>query len=606
MQPKQQLDTDVVNLAKAIRQVESGGNLHATGASGEFGGYQFTPDTWKAYSQEIGLNVPLEQASREQQNEVVYKKLKQWKDEGNNIGQVASMWNAGSGKPNAYIEGHRGVNEQGVQFDTPAYAERVAKEYQNIKSGGQLGGVYTQPPEAKPFVPATTSGMETLGQQAGIDTNQGFIKDVGGAITGTFGQAGEAMQKGFSGEINPLSSTLQTVGAGIGGVGDVVNATLENTPLIGGIYKGATDVIGGAVQGVLGTEQGQKATEWFGGLSPEAQGNIGAGFNVLSAIPFFHALKYGRAGMGDLATTIRSEDITKKAGEELRASLNQKPSRVLERAESRGLDPMGTIVNNKDYLPDIVENNGRYVYETRQASENLQRSITADELALQNLLRSRTAKTPDEAGLAFNINDVAKQTLDDVLKAVGRTGGYQTVKSAITKYFNSYKKSMNNVEFISLDELNDIKRDIRSTLDFGAIDPTSTLPKEARLLAGHSLMEQVENAAKKAGIKGVEELNKKMSNDINAQDILEFLNNRPVKSGGGDEGLIKSIGKTLPGVEGVIDYASGGIPKTPVRRLKIKQPLAKTGKKFASSLGAGLVLSGQIPVSSTENQQLPQ
>jgi hypothetical protein len=163
-QQTQQLDNDVINLTKAIRQVESGGKLDARGASGEFGGYQFTPDTWKAYSSEVGLNVPLEQANREQQNQVAYNKIKQWKDQGYNIGQVASMWNAGQGRPNAYQEDHRGVNSYGVQYDTPGYAQKVAEAYQGIK-GGNLGGTYTPPPQPQQFTPATTTGAETLQQQ---------------------------------------------------------------------------------------------------------------------------------------------------------------------------------------------------------------------------------------------------------------------------------------------------------------------------------------------------------------------------------------------------------------------------------------------------------
>ena len=63
----QQLDQDAVNLAKAIRQTESGGNFNARGKSGEFGAYQFTEPTWNAYASKYGINVPLEKATREQQ-----------------------------------------------------------------------------------------------------------------------------------------------------------------------------------------------------------------------------------------------------------------------------------------------------------------------------------------------------------------------------------------------------------------------------------------------------------------------------------------------------------------------------------------------------------
>src|SRR5258708_5460417 len=119
MNPTQptQLDPDAVNLAKSIRHVESGNDFQSEGKSGEYGGYQFTEPTWNTYAKEAGINVPLRQSTPEQQNEVAYKKIKQWKDQGKNVGEISSMWNAGEGKPNAYLEGNSGVNDKGVHYD---------------------------------------------------------------------------------------------------------------------------------------------------------------------------------------------------------------------------------------------------------------------------------------------------------------------------------------------------------------------------------------------------------------------------------------------------------------------------------------------------------
>ena len=57
------LDPQVVNLAKAIRQSESGGNFTAPGESGEYGAYQYTDATWAKDSAAAGVKVPLEQAT---------------------------------------------------------------------------------------------------------------------------------------------------------------------------------------------------------------------------------------------------------------------------------------------------------------------------------------------------------------------------------------------------------------------------------------------------------------------------------------------------------------------------------------------------------------
>lgn len=133
--PPEQLDQDAVNLAKAIRQAESGGNFGARGASGEFGAYQFMPDTWKGWSRQyLGRDVPLDSATPQEQNEVAYKRIKELKDQGRNVGEIASMWNSGS--PTKYLEQWKGKNEKGVEYDTPGYAKKVAEEYQRIKGSG--------------------------------------------------------------------------------------------------------------------------------------------------------------------------------------------------------------------------------------------------------------------------------------------------------------------------------------------------------------------------------------------------------------------------------------------------------------------------------------
>lgn len=145
MQP---LDQDVVNLTKAIRQQESGGDFNRKGASGEFGAYQFMPDTWKANAGEV-LGDSNAEMTPQNQNKVAYTKIKAWKDAGNNVGQIASMWNAGPNKPNAYAENWKGVNDKGVAYDTPAYAKAVATYYHQFK-GETPGTTQESPVEQTP------------------------------------------------------------------------------------------------------------------------------------------------------------------------------------------------------------------------------------------------------------------------------------------------------------------------------------------------------------------------------------------------------------------------------------------------------------------------
>lgn len=126
------LDQDVINLAKAIRQTETG-NKPIRGKSGELASrYQFLPSTWKSWAGEV-LGNPNAPITLENENKVAYTKIKKWKDQGYNPAQIASIWNSGGPK----WEGKKGVNKQGVAYDVPLYVNKVYSAYRNIKGQPQ-------------------------------------------------------------------------------------------------------------------------------------------------------------------------------------------------------------------------------------------------------------------------------------------------------------------------------------------------------------------------------------------------------------------------------------------------------------------------------------
>ena len=120
------LDQGVALLARAIRKVESNDNFKAEGASGEFGAYQFMPDTWAVLARRYlgNAHAPM---SPTNQDKVAYYEIKNLKDKGNNPKQVASIWN--SGKPE--WEGKKGTNKYGVKYDVPAYVNKVINAYKD-------------------------------------------------------------------------------------------------------------------------------------------------------------------------------------------------------------------------------------------------------------------------------------------------------------------------------------------------------------------------------------------------------------------------------------------------------------------------------------------
>lgn len=226
-QPQGGLDPGAKNLAIAIRQVESGGKFDAKGKSGEYGAYQWTPSTWAAQSKAAGVNVPLEQATPEQQNQVAYTAILSMKNKGLNVGQIASTWN--SGKANAYLDpAYKGTDKQGVAFDVPGYAKKVAEAYQTIKSGGDVtpGGtdstaIGAGDQTATPITPDQQNAQQT-GAFAPADTaNESMIsaplKALANIPSSAFG-----FLKGIVSTLNPVN-IIETLGKDAAGFADAAS-----------------------------------------------------------------------------------------------------------------------------------------------------------------------------------------------------------------------------------------------------------------------------------------------------------------------------------------------------------------------------------------------
>lgn len=210
-----QLDPQVVNLAKAIRQTESGGDFNAKGASGEHGAYQFTNDTWNGASAKYGINVPLNKATPEQQNAVAYNQIKEWKDAGHNVAQIASMWNAGQGEPEAYTgkfsngKSSTGTNKFGVKYSVPDYAYSVANAYQTLKQGEQVNADQNNP----------SSTASAQNQPA----------SVGGFIQNTFSSAGKVLSGLGQAVMHPIDTVSNVVSTAAGGVEKLFGANNQDT-----------------------------------------------------------------------------------------------------------------------------------------------------------------------------------------------------------------------------------------------------------------------------------------------------------------------------------------------------------------------------------------
>ena len=131
------LDKKAITLTRAIAYAEHGGKppvVPPAGKTGELPSlFQYTPDTWKEVAAKYLGNANAELTS-ENEIEATYKRVKGWLDDNNTPAQIASMWNAGEGEPDAYTgQFSNGVSSirKGVagkhDFDVPGYANTVQK-----------------------------------------------------------------------------------------------------------------------------------------------------------------------------------------------------------------------------------------------------------------------------------------------------------------------------------------------------------------------------------------------------------------------------------------------------------------------------------------------
>jgi len=117
----EQEQSDSVAISDAIKEVESGGDYFAQGASGEFGAYQFMPNTWKQWAKEF-LGDANAEPTPENQDIVANAKITQLVEQGKTAEEIALIWNGGTPKRKS------GVNSFGVPFDSGAYADKVLRQ----------------------------------------------------------------------------------------------------------------------------------------------------------------------------------------------------------------------------------------------------------------------------------------------------------------------------------------------------------------------------------------------------------------------------------------------------------------------------------------------
>ncbi len=557
------LDSQVVNLAKAIRETETRGQrdpYKARGKSGEFGAYQYTPDTWaKDVKQFTGKDVPLEQSDKLLQNEVAYKKLKSLKDKGYNVGQIASIWN--SGVPE--WEGKTGVNSKGVKYDVPQYVNAVAMAYQRLKAGqtpnyentastvvaedqpkkeGLLKSIFrgiTAPVvtlAARPVQLAKALGGATPEEQAinlpfygrieAPTTKKDIVKDIGRGL--------ETVSLGVGGGIPKGAGVMSKTAAAIARPGFRKVATEAATQAAGKtmgalIKEGAqVGLKGGAMFGAgAGLEEEATPTAAIegaitGGIGGVALGAalpaaVGAVSKTASAIGRTRSQRVAQA-VDDLEQKyldiergwVQTRKASEKAANVTRmknetGTLGRRPERVL--AES-GIIPehTGDTFTTKTQAAQLRSEVQPLFRANRDALREAQLStapVGIDEWEGRALRRARSEQ------------NIASGTADDL-------------EAGIRKQMAGYRKNYGNE--IKLEQLDDIKSARWQRTGF-SLTREDKLASDIDYIIGKSAQETIESTAAKAGATDVAQLNREIGDILEAAKFLENLDGRKVLYG---------------------------------------------------------------------------
>jgi hypothetical protein len=298
MQPQttqSQPDLQALALTKAIRANESRGNYSASGDAGtSTGAYQFQPDTWKNYAQQV-LGNPNAPMTPENQNAVTYGMVKTWKDQGMGPADILGTWNHGNTNWKDSI-GVTTINGKQIPYNTPQYVKDGMETFKQIypqvqqqfgNSDGTQGGIPVANADESGAVPQTNTGPSIGGfignvfKSAGnlatgvanaamhpIDTAKNIENIAEGGFTKLLGKAPDESTQAFDNAVGYLKnryggSSISEVVSHIGNTlyTDPVGAALDLSTLLDG--AGAAIGAAGKISDISKVAELSKASDYI-------------------------------------------------------------------------------------------------------------------------------------------------------------------------------------------------------------------------------------------------------------------------------------------------------------------------------------------------------
>lgn len=573
-QPTQptQIDPQVKNLVSAIGHAETGPSspdaYTQKGASGEFGRYQFMPDTWKMWA---GQHLGDENAAPtvENQNKVAYEQVKQWKDQGLNPAQIASKWN--SGNENAYKEGHKGVNAEGVAYDTPAYTQKVSNYYNQLKTQGTTSPAPTET-TSQDNQPKTFLGKAI---NFAFPVVRDLINDVKGQNDKTaLQQLGDAGMSALW--FVPFGDVAEGAGLGLKALGAGEKTAQAGGAIATGLGTGyAGDVASNLSQGKTG---GQAVTP---GLGTVIGGGLGAAGVAAGGLYNKFA---GQQSTIDKVTGAYEDALgATKSG-----------IKATSKVAARGGDTPAEFLANAGLPPETAEINGRRVFTTGEDSNTYktiqQRATDLTDLRDQAIEKAGTSVTSD----LETLRQQALKEADNQFSGTARDSIKAHINSEFDAYVQQFSQDGKNV---SLTDLNTIKKDLQGKSNYDATRPSQVT--QANQMMANLTKTQVENEATKAGVPGIKALNKIIQQHLDflntggKKGILNKLNGQVVKGGRIGTHINEAIGASIgTGASkrfggGLMGDIIGGLAGAGAGNLVSKwlQKFAVGGKMTAATIG---------------------
>lgn len=561
------LDTDVVNLAKAIRQQESGGNFNAIGDNGDSkGAYQFNKGNYNVWAKQYlgDENLPF---TPENQNKVAYHRIKDLKNQGYNPGQIAAIWN--SGQPDVNV--------------VPEYVQNVYRNYQQVK-GISTPQTVSQPIEEtrqgriEQGLPVSVNPGKAAPTKAG-EFVRGLIKPVAtllarpyqvGLAIGGASPEKQTIHSKYLGDIEAPTTAkdvvkdvgrgLETVSLGIGGGGAANLAKGVTKEAITKLaVQGAKE---GALAGALGSggaaiEEGKPLGKVLGqtAIGTAAGGTIGGVLGVAAPLAA-RGISTATKGAG---TALKATGLIKSTADDAEKAVRS-VAEEYERAAGGGL-PSSFRKSQKTRKGELKPWNQTVAEYGIVPQEGIDKSWDVEN-ALTDIdaINDEFAKTKAN----FIKNENARFNIDEALRvADSKIDSSTPSEVARNKAKAKIREEVDAVLAKSKPEINDAgerlltAQDIERIRDIGysltPFDPADS--QKIGKAAGYSLAKAVnETIDKYATFPSYRSFNREWSNILNAQEALEHLKTKKVRLSKGLSGQIamKALGP-------IFGYSKGGI-----------------------------------------------